>query len=311
MDPVQQGSGKTVWAIGGGKGGSGKSFVAANVGVCLSQMGLRVILIDADLGGANLHTILGVPAPALSISDFLKKRVMQLQEVLLPTSIPNLQLLTGAQDLLNTADSNSFKRQKLFRSIRGLESDVTIVDLGAGTSLSILDFFLMSDGRILVVTPEPTSVENAYLFLKSALYRNLRPLAHSPEVKRVIDEAMDRKNEMGIQTPYDLIDAVRRIDTEAAVRLENEVEVFQPNLIMNQVRSQQDIDMGFSMRSACRKYFGLQMHYLGYISHDPDVSHSIRRRKPLVLENPQSRAARCISEIAVKLSGSRETAPPG
>jgi flagellar biosynthesis protein FlhG len=68
--------------------------------------------------------------------------------------------------------------------------------------------------------------------------------------------------------------------------------------------------MGFSMRSACRKYFGLQVHYLGYIAHDQDVSHSIRRRRPLVLENPQSRAARCISEIAVKLSGSRETVPP-
>ena len=56
------------------------------------------------------------------------------------------------------------------RSIRKLEADYILVDLGAGNSLSVLDFFLMSDGGILVVTPEPTSMENAYRFLKSAFY---------------------------------------------------------------------------------------------------------------------------------------------
>jgi flagellar biosynthesis protein FlhG len=310
MDQGQQEGRKTVWAIGGGKGGSGKSFVSANIGICLSKMGFRVVLIDADLGGANLHTFLGLRPPACSLSDFLRKRVTDLQEILLPTSVPNLQLLVGAQDFLNSADSNSFKRQKLFRSIRRLESDFTIVDLGAGTSLSILDFFLMSDGRILIVTPEPTSLENAYRFLKSALYRSLRTVSDIPEVKKVIDEAMDPKNEMGIQTPYDLIDAVRRVDLETAIRLEKEVEVFQPNLIINQVRSREDIEMGFSIRSVCQKYFGLQLRYLGYISHDQDVGQSIRKRSPLVLDNPQSKAARCISEIAARLSGSRETTLP-
>jgi flagellar biosynthesis protein FlhG len=295
---------KTIWTIGGGKGGSGKSFIAANLGICLSRLGIRVVLIDADLGGANLHTFLGIAPPALSLSDFIKKRVSHLQEVLIPTAVPNLQLLTGAQDLLNAADAKSVQKRKLVRSIQSLESDTILVDLGAGNSLSVLDFFLMSDGGILVVTPEPTSIENTYRFLKSAFYRRLKQSVSSTSVKALIDDAMDRKNEVGIQTPHDLFKAAMRMDERDAQRMVEEAETFHPNLILNQVRSKKDIEIGFSIRSACLKYFGMHLHYLGYVVYDQDVGHSIRRRRPLVLENSRSRAAQCVMEIATKLAES-------
>jgi len=295
---------KMIWSIGGGKGGSGKSFITANMGICLSKLGVRVILVDADLGGANLHTFFGISPSTLTLSDFIKKRVSHLREVLIPTAIPNLQLLTGAQDLLNAADVKSVQKRKLVRSIQGLESDTILVDLGGGNPLSVLDFFLMSDGGILVVTPEPTSIENTYRFLKSAFYRRLKQSVSSPSVKSVIDGAMDQKNELGIQNPHDLIKAVSRMDEEDANRMIKEVETFQPNLILNQVRSKKDIEIGFSIRSACLKYFGIHLHYLGYVVYDQDVSQSIRKRKPLVLENSKSRAAQCVMEIASKLANS-------
>lgn len=294
-----------IWTIGGGKGGSGKSFITVNMGICLSKMGVRVVLIDADLGGANLHTFLGISPPALSLSDFIKKRVPHLREVLIPTAIPNLQLLTGAQDLLNAVDAKSVQKRKLVRSIQKLDSEMILVDLGAGNSVSVLDFFLMSDGGILVVTPEPTSVENTYRFLKSAFYRRLRESVYSLPVKALIEGAMDRKNEMGIQNPHDLVDAVRRIDEGEAKRIVEEAERFHPNLILNQVRSKKDVEIGFSIRSACLKYFGIRLHYLGYVVYDQDVSNSIRRRRPLVLENSRSRAAQCVMEIASKLVNSQ------
>jgi len=297
-----------IWTIGGGKGGSGKSFITANLGICLSRLGIRVILIDADLGGANLHTVLGISPPSLSLSDFIKKRVPHLQDVLIPTQTPNLELLTGAQDLLNAADAKSVQKQKLVRSIQSLNSDTALVDLGAGNALSILDFFLMSDGGILVVTPEPTSIENAYRFLKSAFYRKLKQAVSSSSVKTLISDAMDRKNDMGIQNPHDLMRAVRKLDEGDAQKIVDEVETFHPNLILNQVRSKKDIEMGFSIRSACLKYFGVHVHYLGYVVYDQDVSHSIRRRRPLVLENPRSRAAQCVMEIASKLANSHKIA---
>jgi len=306
MGQAQNKDSKTIWTIGGGKGGSGKSFITANIGICLSKLGARVILVDADLGGANLHTFLGISPPDLTLSDFIKKRVSSLHEVLIPTEIPNLQLLTGAQDLLNAMDSKNVQKRKLLRSIQHLEGDYLLVDLGGGNSVSVLDFFLMSDGGILVVTPEPTSIENTYRFLKSAFYRRLRHSVSSHRVKTMIDGAMDRKNEAGIQNPYELIKAVRQVNEEEARSIEVEVETFQPNLILNQVRSRKDIEIGFSIRSACQKYFGIRLHYLGYVVYDQDVGYSIRRRRPLVLENPNSRAAQCVSEIASKLATRRQ-----
>lgn len=302
MAQAQNKDRKLIWTIGGGKGGSGKSFITVNMGICLSKLGVRVILIDADLGGANLHTFLGIPPPSRSLSDFIKKRISRLEEVLIPTGVPHLQLLTGAQDLLNAADAKSVQRRKLLHSIQSLESDYILVDLGGGNSLSVLDFFLVSDGGILVVTPEPTSIENTYRFLKSAFYRRLRQAASSHSVKTLIDESMDQKNEMGIENPHDLLRAVRRIDEEEAKRLIEEIENFRPNLILNQVRSKKDIEIGFSIRSACHKYFGIRLHYLGYVVYDQEVSNSIRRRRPLVLEGNQSRAAQCVREIASKLA---------
>ncbi|OGP64267.1 MAG: ATP-binding protein [Deltaproteobacteria bacterium RBG_13_47_9] len=298
---------KTIWTIGGGKGGSGKSFITANMGICLSKMGVRVVLVDADLGGANLHTFFGISPPTLSLSDYMKKRVSHLHHVLIPTAVPNLQLLSGAQDLLNAADAKNQQKRKLLRSIQSLEGDYILVDLGAGNSLGVLDFFLMSDGGILVVTPEPTSIENAYRFLKSAFYRKLRQSVPSHSVKSLIDGIMDGKNELGIRSPHDLIQAARRINEEDARRIEEEAETFHPNLILNQVRSKKDIEIGFSIRSACQKYFGIHVHYLGYVVYDQDVCHSIRRRRPLVLENARSKAAQCVMEIASKLANRQQT----
>ncbi|MGQ9636586.1 MAG: P-loop NTPase [Thermodesulfobacteriota bacterium] len=302
MNSSQTKSPQTIWAIGGGKGGSGKSFLAANIGICLSKLGARVILIDADLGGANLHTLLGISPPFPSMSDFIRKRVSTLQDVLISTEVPNLQLLTGTQDLLNSADSKSLQRKRLLHAIRALSGDYILIDLGGGNATAVLDFFLMSDGGILVVTPEPTSIENTYRFLKTAFYRRLKQSVTLFPVKSLIDQAINGKNEIGLSNPYELFREVKRLNREEAERMMEETEAFKPNLILNQVQSKKDIEMGFSIRSACRKYFGFYLHYLGYILYDQEVGSSIRKRRPLVLDNKHSRAAQCIYEIANKLA---------
>jgi len=306
VKPSRNQNPQILWTIGGGKGGSGKSFLTANIGVCLSRLGAEVILVDADLGGANLHTLLGILPPFPSLSDFMRRRIPHLRDVLIATGIPNLQLITGAQDLLNAADSKNLQKRRVLRSIKALEGDYILVDLGGGNAVSVLDFFLMSDGGILVVTPEPTSIENTYRFLKSALYRKLRQSVSSHLVKSLIDAAMDGKNEMGIRNPHDLLREVRQLSHEEGERVIEEVKAFRPNLILNQVQSKKDVEIGFSIRSACRKYFGIHLHYLGYIVYDQEVGSSIRKRRPLILEHDRSKAAQCITEIASKLANSHQ-----
>ena len=292
---------RSIWTIGGGKGGSGKTFIAVNLGICLSRFGEEVVLIDADLGGANIHTFLGLSFPQRTLCDFINKRVQGIRDVVVDTDIPNLGLVVGAQDLLNAANPKEPQKWKLIRHINSLDVDYVILDLGAGNSFNVLDFFLMSENEILVVTQEPTCIENTYRFIKSAFFRKVKKVISHFGVKEIIDMAMDQRNERGIKTPFDIIELAGKIDKSIGLRLERELESFRPKLIVNQVRTKSDIDIGLSMRSAFLKYFGISMDYLGYIVYDNEVWQSIQRRKPLVLEFPQSRASRCINEITLKL----------
>src|SRR4051794_40385321 len=78
---------RRILAVGGGKGGIGKSLVSANLSIALAQRGASVVVVDADLGGANLHSCLGVAQPQVSLSDFIDRRVQRLEDVAVETGI--------------------------------------------------------------------------------------------------------------------------------------------------------------------------------------------------------------------------------
>lgn len=290
-----------ILAVGGGKGGSGKSFIAANIGVSLSKRGQTVIMVDTDLGGANLHTLLGLSLPPVTLDDFINGRIGSIRDAIARTEIPNLGLVIGARDILNAANPKVHQKLKIIRHIQNLGGDYVIVDLGAGNSFNVLDFFLISDEGMLVVTPEPTSVENAYRFIKSAFYRKLRRLTLHHDARRIIETAMDQRNKRRIRTPLDLVEAVESMDKEMGQTLRLEMESFRPRLIVNQVRTTGDVDVGFSMKSSCLRFFGINLNYFGYVAYDNEVWLSVQRKKPIVLERPYARASRCIAEITNKL----------
>jgi len=291
---------KEIWAVGGGKGGTGKSLISANIGVVLSKMGKRVLLVDADFGCANLHTFLGVE-PEMTLSDFVQGKVANLKDVLTKINPPNLFLLSGARDILEITDPRHIQRVGLIQQIRELEFEYIILDLGAGTSSSNLDFFLSADIGILSVLPEPTSIENAYRFIKSAFYRHFKKWAQEPLAKKLITDAMHEKNARGIQTPYDLVNYIASLDSNAGKTMRDAVLSFSPKIVVNQVRSRDDVTLGFSIRSSCAKYFGIRVDYVGYIEYDEHVITAIKKRTPLVTEHPRATATRCIERAISNL----------
>lgn len=290
-----------IWAIGGGKGGTGKSFLSANLGITLARLGKRVLLIDADLGCANLHTCLGIDYPEATLSDFISGRAARVDHVIVPTPIANLGLISGAQDFLEIANPRHTQKQRLIRQIHALDYDYILLDLGAGTSFNILDFFLTARQGVLCVLPEPTSIENVYRFIKSAFYRRFKQAVKEPVLRELIAAAMDHKNERGIRTPHDLIQQVCALDAHVGARLANDMAAFSPKLVVNQVRSKDDITLGFSMRSSCSKYFGITVGYVGFVEHDDCVWQASKRRRPLLLEYPFSNAARALAKISDNL----------
>jgi flagellar biosynthesis protein FlhG len=288
---------RQIWSVGGGKGGIGKSLLAASIGWQLARMGKRVVLVDADLGGANLHTCLGLAGGGPTLADFIQRRVASIEDVLVEAGPPGLALISGASDLLSAANLKHAQKVRVMNHVRTLDVDVVLIDLGAGTTFNILDFFLMSDVAILAVVPEPTSIENGYRFIKSALYRRLHAVAPDPAVRALVDRALDPRNEEGIRTPIDLLACVEVQDAEAAILLRREVGSFQPRFVVNEVRDVSDVTIGHQLVAACSRHLGLRASYAGFVHHDDAVWQAVRRRRLFMADAPTSRAAEEIRQL--------------
>jgi len=297
--------GARILSIGGGKGGVGKSFITANLALSLARMGYRVVAVDADLEGANLHTCVGVSTPRVSLADFVAQREDDLVKLLVPTSHENLQIIAGTHANLGEAQPSHLRRVRLMRSLRQLPADYVMIDLGAGTHSSVLDYFLVADQGLLVLQPEPTSVENAYTFLRAAFYRRLRLAMVGHGVRKVVTQAMDQRNERGIQTPFDLLHEIESLDPHEGRRFVETMRSFRPKIIVNGVRTAEDVKLGFAVSSVCRKYFGIEAEYLGYVNYDEAARKSVLARQPVVDLHARSDAAIYLQRIARKL-----VAPP-
>ena len=287
-------------AIGSGKGGVGKSFIAGSLGIDLALRGHRVVVIDVDLGGANLHTALGLPPAKVTLADVIVREVQHIEDVRIQTGIPNLSFVPGAHDHLTAANLGYQQKRRLLNQITSLDADFVVLDLGAGLSLNVIDFFLLGSPGILVVAPDAGSIQTAYRFLKSSFYRYYWMEARSGGARKLILEAMYEKNARGMRTRADLLKAISQIDDELRIRLES-AEAFHPWLVVNQVRSVEDKRLGPTLAGFCFKHLGIDMECLHPIYHDDRVWQSNRDHMPYVLAEPAAPAAKNLDRIAGRL----------
>jgi flagellar biosynthesis protein FlhG len=298
--------GARIVSIGGGKGGVGKTFLVANIAVALARLGYRVVAVDADLEGANLHTTLGMVTPRVSLADFVAQREDDLGKLLLDTSLPGLRVIAGTHSNLGEAQPGHLRRVRLMRSLRQLRADFVVIDLGAGTHSSVLDYFLVGDEGLIVLQPEPTSVENAYAFLRAAFYRRLRLAMVGHGVRKLVTLAMDQRNERGIRTPLELLREVETLDPLEGMRFAETMRAFRPRFVVNAARTAEDVKLGFAVCSVCRKYFGIEADYVGYVNYDEAARRSVTARRPVVDFDANADAAIYLQRIALKLATARE-----
>ena len=298
-----------IWAVGGGKGGVGKSFISSSMGLSLARAGKRVVLVDLDLGGANLHTSLGIRGARHTLSDYLNGRVVDINVVAGGTDHENLRLISGASDSLNIANIKFFQKAKLLRNLAHLYADYVILDLGAGTSFNTLDFFLHADHGIVSVTPDPGSVENTYRFLKCVFIRQLRT---APEQTRsMIQEVLTRRRESGLRVGSlaEFIEELARERPAIAAVLQHELQALNLHIIVNQVMEPGDTELGRAMQMVCNRYFGAEIDYLGFLHHDRMVLKALQQRRPFLTTFPQSRLAIHMDTLVAALMARGEDAP--
>lgn len=255
----------SVIAVTSGKGGVGKSNVAVNLAIKLASAGKQVVLLDADLGLANADVLCNVDLPHNLSAVIARKK--ELHEVMV--KVPGgFSLIGGASGLARMADLTDADRGRIVRALAELEerADIILIDTGAGISPNVLSFTRAADHVLVVTTPEPTAITDAYAVVK-VLHR---------------DAAATRLGTM-TDAPFDSSD--RRI-----------------SLLVNQARSPAEARVVHDrIAKVARQFLGVSVYDAGHVLADEAVPAAVRARQPFVLASPRSPASLCIAQLAMRL----------
>ncbi len=292
-----------LWAVGGGKGGVGKSVVCILLAFWLARKGKQTILVDTDLGGANLHTLLGIKSPSRTLNDFISKKYDSLEEICIESEIENLRLICGASEVLSLANPQFAQKVKIIQGVLKLDCDYVILDLGGGASFNFLDFFLVSHQKILVLTPQPTSIQNAYGFMRNAVYRRLTQLSRQmPSLQALVKTAMNPKNELKVRTIKELFQSIHDSDGEKVMEgLKKEIQKIEPAIITNMTRDTKDKNAGRIVQLVAEKYLAIHPQDLGSVVYDKHLEKMISGMIPLTRLDRSCEAVACVYELATKL----------
>ncbi|WP_053960251.1 MinD/ParA family protein [Sulfobacillus thermosulfidooxidans] len=158
--------GGRIVAVTSGKGGVGKSQLTLNLAIALQQRGQRVVILDADLGLANINILLGYE-PSFTLWDVVQKRV-HMKDVLQQGPL-GLRIIPGASGISQLASLDEVEISDIIEGFQDLEGecDWLLVDTGAGIAANVLSFVLAADEALVVTNPEPPALADAYGLIKS------------------------------------------------------------------------------------------------------------------------------------------------
>ena len=253
----------SVIAVTSGKGGVGKSNVAVNLAIKLASAGKTVVLLDADLGLANADVLCNIDLPHNLSAVIARKK--ELHEVMVKAP-GGFSLVGGASGLARMADLSDADRQRLVRALGDLEAhaDIILIDTGAGISPNVLSFTRAADHVLVVTTPEPTAITDAYAVVK-VLHRD--------------NQAAEKAAAPGSSG------GERRI-----------------SLFVNQVRAPGEGKVVYDrIAKVARQFLGVSVYDAGHLVADECVPAAVRARTPFVLASPSSRASHCITQLAMRL----------
>ncbi len=150
--------------VASGKGGVGKTNVSINMAIAYARIGKKVIVMDADLGLANVNVMLNM-IPKFNLYHVIRKQ-KTMREIILDTDY-GIQIVAGASGFSKIANLGDEERQNFIEELNTLSSaDIVIIDTSAGVSSNVLDFVAAADDAVIVTTPEPTAITDAYGIIK-------------------------------------------------------------------------------------------------------------------------------------------------
>lgn len=299
-------------AVGGGRGGVGKSVLSVNLAVYFAQLGRNVVICDAAPEGSNLHSMLGVLDPPLTTRDAEEEGSV----TPVATSVPGLRLMPTNYDGLTTTPARPTRRSGWLGRLNDVHADYVILHLGSSFSPATLDLFLAADVSICVTVPEPIAIETTYRFLRALFARALRRRLMKERFKlKIVERAIVQLPPLA--SPREVVATIRRYDQSLGVQAARELGKLMPRLVVSQTRLRSDLELGTSMSAVAERFLGTQLDYLGHVDHDDAAWITVRKRSPLLVDSPTSKSARNIERVArrilavlaAKASRGPETAP--
>lgn len=238
-----------VIAITSGKGGVGKTTVSVNLAISMARMGKKVLLMDGDLGLANVNVLLGI-IPEHNIYEVIKGK-KRIQDVILRTNY-GIDLLAGASGITQLANLNDEQRENFLRGLEELKGyDILIIDTGAGVGANVVGLVKPADEVLIVTTPEPTSITDAYGMIKS-----------------IVVNRQDKRIKLLVNRVDSAVEAKRVADRLISISsqfLKAEVEslgfIFEEEIVQKSIRNQRPYVVVYpgSKSSACVQHIAMRL----------------------------------------------------
>lgn len=295
---------KQIITIGGGKGGVGKSIIAVNLSTGLAMAGKKVVLIDTDVGASNIHAMVGISNPTSGFHEFFSRDEADPQSFLLDTSIENLRILSIAGDIPGTSSLGPFFHHKILTLIVHAKADYIVLDLGPGAEHNTSDFFILGDKKVVVTTPEITSIMNTFSFIKAALFRKISKVFDTkPYLHALIDYSVNPNPTDEVNEVNQLMAKLKTIDPPAIHDVREITENFAPCLIVNRVRKKKDLQMANHLVKLTKKFLNLDLNKSGFMVENEKIRNSVDEMVPFFLKEPQSKPSEILSKIILNITG--------
>ena len=287
--------------VASGKGGVGKSLLSANLAIALGQAGKKVLLVDLDLGASNLHLVIGQNAPKKGIGTYLTGQ-SQFEDIIVPTEYENVSFIAGDSEIPGLTSLRASKKNELIKKFAEQDCDYLILDLGAGTHLTILDMFLLSPQGIVVTAPTVTATLNGYLFLKNIVFRMMYNTFKKGTKAHDYLETL-KKDTSTLQRLYipKLVESLEQVDPENTQLFKTRMAEFRPRMVLNMIDDPKDADRANKIRHSCQQFLGLNIEHLGVIYRDNLQDKALAARLPVLSYKPQSIISQAIYRIADKI----------
>ncbi len=301
-----------VIAVAGAKGGVGKTTIAVNVALCLAAMGRKVVLVDADRLGGNVHTLLGLTRAPGASGNSESGGTQSLDGVdglyAAETLYPDLHVAYSDVDRYLEGLKNLARYSALTKHIRALEADHVVIDLGEGMDRALVELFFEADQGLYVTTPDPSAIENVQRFLRVSFWHRLKRVQPERGSSKAWSQRLRKL--AGVPAPNELLQRLEAENDPLVPYTRKILESFRLHLVVNQTRVRQDLQLGEGLAIASQRRLGLRVDCLGHVSYDEAAWLCMRKRRPLMVESPGSKAGRGIEKLVRRLLTLDRTAAP-